>query len=270
MPKKPLQSAQTVQRIGAVITGATEVYTAALITMQESVAAAVFEMVEAGLTREAILLELGAMDFAVLMDSLGYPAMVNELTGSYEAILARMSMFGEISESMLTGLVGIEQSSYVAMGRGMAGAWQHEMTKGVLNGLSEYEMNLALRARMNNYNHVRTEVNTMMNTFSRTVTHEQAVNASPKKKFRYEGPQDNKTRAICNEMGAAGDLTLAEVEEEYPGGFMDGGGYHCRHQWVEVDSAEPSNKKNAENIIQERKNAGTYHEPLTVREQLAV
>ena len=51
---------------------------------------------------------------------------------------------------------------------------------------------------------------------------------------------------------------------------MDGGGYNCRHQWVEVDSAEPSNKKNAENIIQERKNAGTYHEPLTVREQLAV
>jgi hypothetical protein len=29
----------------------------------------------------------------------------------------------------------------------------------------------------------------------------------------------------------AGELTLDEIEERFPGSLIDGGGFNCRHSW---------------------------------------
>ena len=50
--------------------------------------------------------------------------------------------------------------------------------------------------------------------------------------YVYEGPSDDRTRDECLAMIAAGALTRAEVEAQFPGAFVDGGGFNCRHSWV--------------------------------------
>jgi hypothetical protein len=50
--------------------------------------------------------------------------------------------------------------------------------------------------------------------------------------FVYVGVNDGKTRPICKSMINAGSLTRAEIDDQYPGAFIDGGGFNCRHRWA--------------------------------------
>ena len=113
--------------------------------------------------------------------------------------------------------------------------------------------------------------NTTLNTYSASVGAVVARNDPPSRKYVYEGPQDERTRDECVEMGAAGALTRAQIEEQFPGGFVDRGGYACRHQWVPVAAADDVNTKAAKREREKRKaareTAGKKWNPQTPRQQ---
>ena len=74
-----------------------------------------------------------------------------------------------------------------------------------------------------------------MATYSRSLTLLQ-LEDSPEQRLIYEGPLDSKTRPICIRMLKEGGLQQNQVEGKYPGALRDGGGFHCRHQWVPLSS----------------------------------
>lgn len=83
---------------------------------------------------------------------------------------------------------------------------------------------------------LKTEFNTTMATFSRTVTAKKAEDAGLEL-FLYIGPSDDKTRPFCAARLSRSPAiyTKAEISEMDNGQTGDvlstGGGYNCRHQW---------------------------------------
>ena len=83
---------------------------------------------------------------------------------------------------------------------------------------------------------LETEVNTMLSSFSRTVTGNRAKELELQH-FAYVGPDDKVTRDWCKETldgAAAAIYTRDEIGLNADGmdAFIYGGGYNCRHRWV--------------------------------------
>lgn len=87
---------------------------------------------------------------------------------------------------------------------------------------------------------VSTEVDTLLSSFSRTVTAKKAEEFGLDL-FLYYGPDDKITRDFCSETLEQRDppiYTTAEISALDNGQGLDvlryGGGYNCRHQWVPI------------------------------------
>lgn len=83
---------------------------------------------------------------------------------------------------------------------------------------------------------IRTLYDTSISIFGRQVEALQAGN-DPETPFLYQGPDDEKTRDFCQErVGKV--FTRAEIDQmdngQLDNAFLTGGGYNCRHQWMEV------------------------------------
>ena len=85
--------------------------------------------------------------------------------------------------------------------------------------------------------YAETLANTSLDTYSRAVERVMAEQDPAGTLYVYEGPEDDRTRDECLAMLAAGELTLAEIDAQFPGAFVDGGGFNCRHSWVPVDAS---------------------------------
>ena len=57
------------------------------------------------------------------------------------------------------------------------------------------------------------------------------------------------SRRTVQRMAAAGELTKDEIDAQFPGAFIDGGGYNCRHAWVPVDAADMVNQEAAQKAL---------------------
>jgi hypothetical protein len=68
-------------------------------------------------------------------------------------------------------------------------------------------------------------------------------------------------------MGAAGELTREEIDSQFPGAFVDGGGYNCRHSWVPVSAAREVDPAKAQDLIDAQ--GDKWRTPQTVRERNA-
>ena len=66
-------------------------------------------------------------------------------------------------------------------------------------------------------------------------------------------------------MLASPDLTLREIDQQYPGAFDEGGGPNCRHNWGKALDQKQSdkNRKDANAWINDRKDKGRWKEPVT-------
>ena len=87
---------------------------------------------------------------------------------------------------------------------------------------------------------LKTEINTSLQAFSRTVTANKAAELGYET-FRYMGPDDGVTRPFCEDTLNGGDngvYTLDEIQamdnEQGLPVMQYGGGYNCRHRWVPV------------------------------------
>jgi len=228
-------------------------------------------MKKRGLTKIQIVDALSKIDMPkYIKETLGMNHSVDLIMSGYsKGILKNMSKFGTITDQTLQALVNIDKATYLSLLDDMAGTLKKDLSRAVLMELTPAEMLNSLTTAIRP-DHARTLVNTSMNTFSRTVRNEMAESLPKTTLYAYFGPLDGKTRDICLKMLAAGELTKAEIETNFPGSFIDGGGYQCRHGWTITREIPASliNDKKAGKIIDLKKEQGKWTEPQTFKESL--
>ena len=241
---------------------AAEAYGKALDKVKTELASLVDGMSSQGLTRGEMAARLFEVDFVELLGKeYGLDAATGQLALAHGLVVDKMTKFGKITPEMLEGLVNLDQATLIKRTELIATQAQKVVLQNVMQGTqgavklgdvikSALDADISTAA-------VKTEVNTILNTFSRSVNNEMSATAPKGTKYVYEGPVDEKTRDICLEMAAAGELTRDEIASDYPGTFLDGGGFNCRHQWTETDAAFFTDQKKAEELSEGKPKAQT-------------
>jgi hypothetical protein len=250
-------------------------YARAFSSFNQSVVTLVDGLLSRGITPDELVRVLGATDFRALAESSGFGKALSQMGTAYAEVLANTIGRHPVAESQLVALQSFTRDSFLAKASAMPEQLKGELIKTVLGGgrTSDVEKNLAAfiknaeagsKAALAN---AQTEAATALSTFSRAVGYEMAKQDPPDTEYLYEGPLDDITRDICLEMAAAGALTLAEIEEQFPGAFIDGGGWNCRHSWEPADAAFEVDPEAAAEAIAAREEEGTWGTPLTARER---
>ena len=186
---------------------------------------------KSGASREKIIRELTDIDVERLV-------MVEfRLNGELEAVmtgylqeLKNMRAFADISEDIIKSLMTTDsllvKSKLIEAGNTI----KSTMIQSVIGGLSEEAFALRLEAIGFQPHQANALVNENLRRFSRSVTNEMANNAPPATLYIWEGPVDERTSAECLDLMSLGPMTQAEFESVFPGAFINGTHFNCRHQ----------------------------------------
>lgn len=159
-----------------------------------------------------------------------------ELAFYAQRALLGMEAVAPISEAVLSGIYNMDKAAFIDQIKFSAKQVQKELMNAILTGSSK-ETILARVAALDDTlrpDQIQTIVDTMQVTFMRQVQAYMGLQMPEDTLYVYAGPVDDKTRPICLEMAAAGELTMSEIEERFPGAFTNGGGFNCRHHWRTV------------------------------------
>lgn len=171
-------------------------------------------------------------------------ASIDELFSAYPQVLKNMEMTGKITANFLSSLELAEKTSIIAYTRGALQEARRKLMYHVLQGSSRERMAYDLyRTGVYSNREVIAHINTTISNYSRAVTLKMSESDSNDRKYHYLGPLDDKTRPVCLEMMAAGEVSLGDIDSLYPGSLSDGGGWNCRHRWSPVTSVSKPEQK---------------------------
>lgn len=236
-------------------------YARAWQRVQGGIVKLVDKLLAQGRTVDEVIQILGATDFSALAGDLGMSKAAKDLQVAYLEVLRGKVGRAEVTEATLRALQSFTRDSFLAQEAALPAKLKEETIKALLAGGRTSDVEASLRAVVDRHD-AETLANTALNTFSRSVEYEMAKQDPPDALYEYEGPVDDRTRDICLAMAAAGPLTRSEIEDRFPGAFVDGGGYNCRHSWVPSDAARETDPGQAAELLGDR-------EPQTVREVLS-
>jgi len=212
-------------------------------------------LLKQGRTADEVAVILGNTDFVSLVSDAGMAKELKALQGAYRQVLASKVGRHAISESTLTALQRFTADGILAQAEAFPTLLKQETMKVLLGGGRSSDMVRGIEAALEgavSRGQAETLAATALSTYSRSVGYEMVKQDDPDALYIYEGPIDDITRDECLEMAAAGELTRAEVEDQFPGAFRDGGGWNCRHEWVPVDAAGDTDVEGASAILAER------------------
>ena len=183
-------------------------------------------------------------EFLMAMDQLDLDQIVrikserilSNYTAAHTQILSDMTLFADVTEDTLQALTSFSTSSFTDSLGSMGGVFKRELIKGALGGVSEQGIFQAIQQQAGLSNRqMRTLVTTGLTDYSRSVGKIMMDNSPPTTRFRYIGAIDDRTRDLCLELWAAGEMTQAEIEKNHGADVLiRGGGFNCRHEWVEI------------------------------------
>jgi len=245
------------------IDAAAERFQRAYGAAQEALARLVEKELRAGKTAAEVARALAVVDFEAFLERLGYQAEAVRVNQALLSVLKALKTRGTLGEQTLAGLIRTFGDSFLANANAYPAQLKAAAIRALLGGAVpsgkdgvpgrgagaaaiRKALEEALPARQ-----ARTLADTALQTFSRAVEREMAEQDPADARYVYIGPVDDRTRPACIEMAAAGPLTLAEIDERFPGAFVDGGGFNCRHKWVAAGSA-PNRNRVAREAAQER------------------
>jgi len=225
-----------------------------------------------GLSVPQILAKFKGQDAGkYILKDLGFEKIIEEELKRYAATaLLGMEMVAPINEATLKAIYETNKATFIRHIQLSAQEIQKELLNSMLGNLDRKQM---LSRVMNlkeglNSAQMETVVDTMNRTFSRQVQAVMSRELPADTKYIYTGPVDEKTRDICLEMMAAGELTRDEIEQQFPGAFIDGGGFNCRHSWRTVtkftEKTGLNNQGRAEGVIEEKRTQNKWHTPETL------
>ncbi len=168
--------------------------------------------------------------------------IINGYTAAHTQILADMTLFADITESTLQSLTNFSTSSFAdSLGR-MSGVIKSEIVKGVLGEATDRGILQAIQQQAGLSNaQMQTLVTTGLNDYSASVGKVMIDESPANTKFRYVGAQDDRTRDICRELWAAGEMTERQIKSRFGADvFISRGGFNCRHQWMPVEASTKS------------------------------
>jgi len=207
-----------------------------------------------GLSRQDLAVLVSEIDFTALVNDLGYVSNVDKMIASYEGILKGLDPLAPVSEEVLQALASTDKAFYLSKGSDLANTMKQELTRGALLGTKRADMKATIEG-LSGFKDYQVEalVDTSQRVFSRSVTAAMADELPDDTKYIYVGATDEKTRDICLEMLAAGELTQAEIEDQFPGAFITGGGINCRHSWriVTAKSDKLSTEGKAQELLKD-------------------
>lgn len=225
-----------------------------------------------GLSTEEIMAILGAILMAdYLFVDLAMESAIAGYLANVDNLLDDLFMFGKITESQLLALRTVQETSIIAYTQQLGEQMRISLIEGVSSGLSKEELKSLLGRNLNlSPGRIETVVSTSMATYRRSVTAVMAESLPEDTLFWYEGPLDHKTRPICRVMLSVGPLMRGDIDASFPGAFLDGGGYNCRHEWLPLSSS-PERVKRSKNAKAEvdaykDKKGSKYKPPVTLQQ----
>ena len=252
----------------AVIDDAISKYLESLGVAEDEFIKDVKQMEEDGLSGEEILAALAALNVATyFIEDLGMAAAINTQMAYTETLLDDLPFFGTVTETQLVALQNIQKSSILKYTEHLGDLVRQEVVTGTQLGLSADDIKDRL-VRSINVDRVDNVIGTTMTNYQQQVIFAMAEDSPVNQRYEYSGPLDNKTRPLCQEIIAAQPLTRQQIENLFPGCFMDRGGYQCRHLWIPVssDSEYKEDRARARNNIQNKKKTGKYRKPETLKQ----
>ena len=207
---------------------------------------------------------LGKLNIERVVFNSGMETAINAV--DYPKILSSLKGFGNATPEQLEAATNLSKQTLSSYFKGATGALTEQ-----LQSLDFTALNIAdIRAALLNTQGLRpdqieTLVNTTLNTYSRVVTDVMSQGLPDNALYIYQGPADSKTRDICLEMIAAGPLTKSEIRSRFPGSFIDGGGFNCRHRWTQLTKnfENKNNEVKAKTEIAIKEATGKWKTPQT-------
>jgi hypothetical protein len=221
------------------------------------------------LTRDEFISLISTLDVDdYIFNQIGMQNELNQYIASYEGVLLGMEATGQVTEETLQALVRLDEATFRKQISTMGEQIIDEAVKGIIGGKTEREIAQSMLGNVLRPDQAETLANTALNTFERNVTAQMTAFDPEDATYVYQGPIDEKTRDICLKMMASGSMTKEEIRSQYPGAFVDGGGFNCRHRWARETSVsrELTDPQQAERFIE--KKGGFKREPLTPQQQL--
>jgi hypothetical protein len=234
------------KKVRAIIDGASAEFVRAWEAGGEAVLRLVARALRnAGGDTAAVAEAIASEDFRALFAELGYTADLDKMRAAYAEVLRPMVGRGGLSEATVQGLASTFSDSFLAQAGAYPDRLKEATLRALLGGGGVDDIRRALADELGPPV-AETLANTSLNTYSRSVERAMAEQDPPDQLYVYEGPRDDRTRDECLAMLDAGPLTLAEIDSQFPGAFVDGGGYNCRHSWVPVEAAAEGRPGEAE------------------------
>ena len=209
-------------------------YLSQLELSQEEFYKDVEELQNEGLSTEEILAIIAGLNIASYwLEDLFMQNAINGYLDATGYLLDDMVKFGKISETQLLALRKLQESSIMTYSTRLG----EEVRLGLSEGLSQGLKGSALRERIATKislspRRISSIVATSLATYDRSIINIMAEGLSADELWYYHGPLDGKTRPICRVMLSMGGITKEDVESQFPGALVDGGGFNCRHQWL--------------------------------------
>ena len=221
------------------------------------------------LTRDEFISLISTLDVDdYIFNQIGMQNDLNQYIASYEGVLLGMEATGQVTEETLQALVRLDEATFRKQISTMGEQIIDEAVKGIIGNKTEREIAQSMLGSVLRPDQAETLANTALNTFERNVTAQMTAFDPEDATYVYQGPIDEKTRDICLKMMATGSMTRDEIDSQYPGAFVDGGGFNCRHRWARETSVSKklTDPQQAEKFIENK--GGFKREPLTPQQQL--
>lgn len=191
-----------------------------------------------GMSLNQVLDYMGKLNMSPLVEQLGFTGDLLQIQKAQLQLLKNFQATAPISGKTIQSLVEVNQATFMQYTVGYAEAVKGEIVKAVLAGTPRNQMVNAIEIATSGSNiamsraQIKTVVDTAVKTFTRQVNAVMSEALPADTKYVYIGKTDEKTRPICLAMISAGALERSEIEERFPGSFIDGGGFNCRHRWA--------------------------------------
>ncbi|MFA4990602.1 MAG: hypothetical protein WC579_01660 [Candidatus Paceibacterota bacterium] len=228
-------------------------------------------MYKEGLSVPQILAKFRGHDAGqYILKELGFEKTIEEELKRYAtSALLGMEAVAPINETTLKAIYEVNKATFLKHIQFSAQEIQKELMNSMLANLDRKQMLARVMNLRDGLNQAQMEtiIDTMNRTYSRQVQAVMSRDLPEDTKYVYAGPVDEKTRPICLEMMAAGEMTREEIDERFPGAFIDGGGFNCRHSWRTVtkftEETKLSNPEKAKEEIEELKKEDKWETPKT-------
>ena len=192
----------------------------------------VFQLIKAGQSKDEILDLLSKRDFKkVILADKEFKNAYNELNGLYGKALKNMDKFADISPNTLLAITKMNQAQFFdKMAVDIAISLKGNLTSGILGGLSKSDIIKGVEANLRP-DQIDTLVTTALSNYSASINSLMADKLPKNVSYVYTGPVDKKTRPICLQFMSSGQLTRDQINGIVSNGFIERGGFNCRHQW---------------------------------------